>query len=197
MPHKKYSKLKNEEIVEQKIEKSISSTVPNLPHKRHRNINDEEIIETKVEKVIQPFQDNYIPAISPKLDNSQMYNYPPYEFQENQIYRSEYNYNNYQRKDYNNQEVDLFDLNNLTTRKKKKINSDDSSEVSYSNSQDNSSSFGVFFALFWKILALISYLALPRILLNMGLVYQTIILFSALDFWTVKNISGRFLIILY
>ena len=43
-----------------------------------------------------------------------------------------------------------------------------------------------------KILALLSYLILPLIFSSEFNTYVIIIIFSALDFWIVKNVTGRF-----
>lgn len=46
----------------------------------------------------------------------------------------------------------------------------------------------------FKILNLLSYLALSQSSDSSNLIYEAIIIFSALDFWVVKNISARFLL---
>lgn len=52
----------------------------------------------------------------------------------------------------------------------------------------------LFFHVFFKVAALLSYLLLTIFTSNFVLVFVTCILLLAFDFWTVKNISGRLLV---
>jgi len=51
--------------------------------------------------------------------------------------------------------------------------------------------FIVFFTIFFKAVAIVSFLFLNIFVNNEALVFIIVVIFSAFDFWFVKNVSGR------
>ena len=51
--------------------------------------------------------------------------------------------------------------------------------------------FAICFHLTFKFIALFSYMLLRRIVINWGIIYESILLFSAIDLWVDKNVCGR------
>jgi hypothetical protein len=52
--------------------------------------------------------------------------------------------------------------------------------------------FVVFFTLLFKAVAIVSFLVLNLFMNNEALVFIIVVIFSAFDFWFVKNVSGRY-----
>lgn len=54
--------------------------------------------------------------------------------------------------------------------------------------------FVLFFVVIFKLMIVFSYVVLPMILISHHHTYQTIVLYALLDFWTIKNVSGRYML---
>jgi len=73
-----------------------------------------------------------------------------------------------------------------------KINVDPNEQVDFTNFLKHASNpFVVFFTLLFKALSITCFLLLNLFLNNEALVFILVVIFSAFDFWFVKNVSGR------
>ena len=90
------------------------------------------------------------------------------------------------------------DLDNFDWKgKQKNIMTEKKGKVVIEKGEHHSDPYARFGHIIFKILSLISYLVLTSSTSEANLIYQILIIFSALDFWIVKNVSARFFNLLF
>lgn len=87
---------------------------------------------------------------------------------------------------------DLYDSRKVTGRKKDTIREKKGGRVVIEKGVHHSDPYSRFCHVLFKILSILAYFSLSTSSSTANLVYESVIILSALDFWVVKNISARF-----
>lgn len=95
-------------------------------------------------------------------------------------------------KSINNTEGDFGDITDKVTGRKKDILIEKKGKIVVEKGEHHSDPYARMGHILFKLLSIISYLSLSSSTTASNVIYQAVIILSAVDFWMVKNVSARY-----